>query len=273
MRASELRLRGTFLNRTTSDREVLETWPKLPMGQRWDAALIGPAASHSTSNVNARGLPWHQSYVLLQDPIRSRVGTGSGGLAEVTRSASLAECRRPFYGCWYHPARGSGIFVNVGLTMISRKFAMVPFLLRNHSVRACDRSHPSHGGRDGVRCVPALLEGHTHRPNCSALPGWPGFPCEKDGFWAAAGNALGFDSMQMLSGATTHQELLLTRCHDMSCGPFGPPEYASNSSQWHKHRNKTGCVTADTWGGWGGRRSCACAHHELINCAGLRSVR
>lgn len=174
-------------------------------------------------------------------------GAGSDGgeeWVEVSRTAFPGEGSRD-YGCWFHPAVGSGVFVRrqprAFLSFINR-------LAARQTIEAWT-SGKEQGGFRGDGDVPRL----------AAERGWRGFEIV-----SSHGYTAGFEELG--TTAPSHELVLLDeQCMHHTC------PCRVKKQRMCRCALRTGCVPVATRAGWNASRACACDEHtqrEVINCAG-----
>ena len=163
---------------------------------------------------------------------------------EVSRTAFPGEGTRG-YGCWFHPAVGSGVFVRINrshhLTWVHRGLARQTILSWTAGV-------PQGGFR-----------GDGDLPRLAAERGWGSLE-----ILSSHGFTAGFEELG--TTAPAHELVLMdSKCMANVC-PCRVPK-----KRMCKCQLRTGCVPIPTRGGWNASAVCACdaeAHPEVINCAG-----
>jgi hypothetical protein len=159
------------------------------------------------------------------------------------------------WGCWFSPLlppwhRGSGIFVNVGRTLVvsGRRHAKALFKLPSpSSTSTTPRSSP-----------PARALASTHSTAASGAPTptrqfrGAAIPERDDSLWAIEARARGFDSVQILRGADGLPELLVSSAPCLS-----------------QERPIGTCPPLPLWTGDNASRECVCSESShVLNCGG-----
>lgn len=181
--------------------------------------------------------PWSQ-FVVLQKAVR--FPAPDDAWAEVTRMRPHLDPEGVGIGCWFYPARGSGVFVHVGRTHV--------FRTRDEAL-----STPGFGNATIIRPGPragGVYIGHDHN-------------------LARGAEAKGFDSVQVLHGNTKviHGGGASPAAHKTSARELILATRACMTSP-----AKSPCVAETTLTGWRASRPCRCAEPPRAAAAGINCL-
>jgi len=190
-----------------------------------------------------RTLPRHMAHdlhaVLIQKPVSQRRGACPGTWIESFRIASSLEGGG--YGCWLYPAKGSGMYVPVGRTIVF-KF-----------------KQDAYKGLGSADCSPNSLARRAFaaaRPNATRSRSW----CFHDLTWAQTLRSRGYDSLQIIALA---KPLTVRGMFRMYASELMLAEGACMDDIVVGPCLKEGLVRS----GWNAEKGCSCADdRQDMNC-------